>query len=153
MKSLEKQLAEIDALMEKSSAKNPLVSEADVAWHLEHSLLVINQVISSLKHSNAKFYQPTFSIVKWLVIVWGIIPKGKAKAPQAVSPKEGSGKDKIIQELALALENVEDLKSIPGNKYFEHPLFGHINTKLTPRFLAIHTHHHLKIVKAINGRT
>lgn len=149
MKSLENQLAKIEALLEKSSVKNPLVSEANIAWHLEHSLLVINQVIFSLKHSNAKVYQPTFSIVKWLVILLGFIPKGKAKAPQAVSPKEGSDNDKIIQELALAIENVEDLKSIPENKYFEHPFFGHINTKLTPRFLAIHTHHHLKIVEAI----
>jgi len=149
MKSLENQLDEMEILLEKSTSMNSKVSDADVAWHLEHNLLVINQVITNLKHFNVQMFQPTFSIAKWFVILVGIIPKGKVKAPQAVSPKEGSDKDKIIQELALARENVEDLKSIPLNKYFEHPIFGHVNVRLTSRFLAVHTHHHLKIIHQI----
>ncbi len=153
MKSLQKQLHEMDALLDKSERMNPKVSEANIAWHLEHSLLVINQVIASLKHSNAKMYQPTFSLIKWNVILFGFIPKGKAKAPQSVSPKEGSDKCKITQELALAKENIEDLNCISANKYFEHPLFGHLNVRLTTRFLAIHTHHHLKIMQEILRKT
>lgn len=153
MQSLQKQLDEMEALLEKSDRMNPKVSEADIAWHLEHNLLVINQVITGLKHSNVQLYQPTFSIAKWMILLLGILPKGRVKAPQSVSPKEGSDKGKIIQDLALARENIEDLSCFPKNKYFEHPFFGHINVRLTPRFLAIHTHHHLKIMyQILNGK-
>jgi len=41
------------------------------------------------------------------------------------------------------------LKTLPKDRYFEHPFFGKLKLKQTINFLEIHTMHHLDIIEDI----
>jgi hypothetical protein len=149
MKTLNQQIDEMESLLSERETQNLKVSAGSVGWHLEHNLLVINQVIQGIKSSDARLYKSRFSMPKWIVLTFGFIPAGKVKAPKLVTPLEEPSLDRIIEGLAFARENAEDLKHVVRNKYFEHPIFGHVNAQIAGRFLAVHTHHHLKIINEI----
>jgi hypothetical protein len=46
-------------------------------------------------------------------------------------------------------ENLMDWKDLDKNTHFPHPFFGILNKKETANFLALHTKHHLMIIKDI----
>jgi hypothetical protein len=149
MTKLLKQLIEIDLHALNHAQRKSDVSDATVGWHLEHSLIVLHEVIDSLKGSDAQLFKPKFSIGKWFVLISGIIPRGKVKAPQGVTPKHEPTIESLNEKLLLAKLKIQELKEVQPNQYLAHPLFGHLNAKQVKRFLAIHTEHHLKIVRDI----
>lgn len=125
------------------------VSKANVGWHLDHSLKVINSVFGALKSSNPSEYKKEFNALRVLTFAIGYFPRGKAKAPKRVAPPEIILKDDIVSQLDLAIVNLENIDKLDGNQFFTHPLFKQLNKKETVKFLRLHTNHHLKIVKDI----
>ena len=75
-------------------------------------------------------------------------PRGKAKAPEIVKPKENEKAD-FPKLLIQTKEALQKLKQTDPNQYFRHPIFGDLNKKNTFIMLDIHTIHHLAIVKDI----
>ena len=75
-------------------------------------------------------------------------PRGKAKAPDIVKPKqkEKTDYDALFAETKQALAR---LKNVDKNQFFLHHVFGYLNKKNTFIMLDIHTKHHLKIIKDI----
>jgi hypothetical protein len=45
--------------------------------------------------------------------------------------------------------NLMDWEKLDKNAHFQHPFFGILNKKETDNFLALHTKHHLMIIKDI----
>jgi hypothetical protein len=45
--------------------------------------------------------------------------------------------------------NLMDWEKLDKNAHFPHPFFGILNKKETDNFLALHTKHHLMIIKDI----
>jgi len=125
------------------------VSSKNVAWHLDHSLRVINSVCEALKTSNPDSYKPTFSFIKIYIFLSGSIPRGKARAPKSVVSNEEIIKSAIETQLALAKINLQEIKNLPAKSNFQHPYFGKLSLKKSQHFLAIHTNHHLAIVNDI----
>lgn len=125
------------------------VSAKNVAWHLDHSLKVINSVCDALKTSNPKDYKSTFSFIKFYIFLRGSIPRGKATAPKSVVSNDEILKSAIESQLAMAKINLQEIKNLPANSHFQHPYFGKLSLKKSHRFLAIHTNHHLAIVNDI----
>jgi hypothetical protein len=76
------------------------------------------------------------------------MPRGKARAPKSVIPTQ-IDKAELDAALDRASLSVLNLLNQSLKQYFTHPMFGDLNTKLTSRFLWIHTEHHLKIVRDI----
>lgn len=149
MKKLISQLNEIENLKQFSDKSAPEISEASVGWHLEHSLLVISKIIEGLKKSKPENYQPKNNFAKLFVMTTGYIPRKKAKAPKFTIP---SSVDTIqnIENLIINIRGeISKIQNLNANSFVEHPLFGHLNLKQTIKFLCIHTHHHLKIVRDI----
>ncbi|NEW79199.1 MAG: DinB family protein [Gelidibacter sp.] len=126
-----------------------LVSAKNVAWHLDHSLKVINSVCEELKISKPENYKSTFSMLKFYIFFRGRIPRGKAKAPKSVVSNEEILKSSIESQLALAKMNLLEIKNLPPKSNFDHPYFGKLSLKKSQHFLAIHTNHHLTIVNDI----
>ncbi|MHB1148253.1 MAG: DUF1569 domain-containing protein [Lutibacter sp.] len=126
-----------------------LVSEKNVAWHLDHSLKVINSVCEGLKASKPENYKSTFSILKFYIFLRGRIPRGRATAPKSVVSNEEILKSSIESQLALAKTNLQEIKKLPVKSNFDHPYFGKLSLKKSQHFLAIHTNHHLGIVNDI----
>ena len=150
--SLEKINAAISTLeshLENHSISNSKVSKSDIAWHIDHSLKVINSVVISLQKSDSNTFENNFSFLGKAFFALGFFPRGKAKAPKYVKPPEVILKEDLISQLQEAKNHVQTIPALDKNAYFKHPLFGHINKKRVTKFLVLHTTHHLKIMEDI----
>lgn len=125
------------------------VSAKNVAWHLDHSLKVINSICNDLKISKPEDYKSTFSFIKLYIFLRGSIPRGKATAPKSVVSYNEILKSDLELQFAMAKINLQEIKNLPANSHFQHPYFGKLSLKKSQRFLAIHTNHHLAIVNDI----
>lgn len=149
LKKVKHVLNNLESHIENHSAFNPKISNVNIAWHIDHSLKVINNVIITLQKSDPNSYKNNFSLLGKLFFKLGFFPRGKAKAPKYVKPPEVVLKEDLISQMELAKTNIKIITSLDKNAYFKHPLFGNINTKRVYRFLVLHTNHHLKIINDI----
>lgn len=131
------------------SVSNPKISKSNIAWHIDHSLKVVNNVCIALQSSDPKTYINNFSLLGKVFFKLGFFPRGKAKAPKHVRPPEVILKDDLISQIELAKTNVKTIAGLDKNAYFKHPLFGNVNTPRIYRFLLMHTNHHVKIINDI----
>ena len=125
------------------------VSKANIGWHIDHSLKVINSVSEVLKNSDPYQYKKKFNLLRIFIFILGYFPRGKAKSPKKVLPPEIILREDIEKQIAVAVSNLKGIDAIEENQYFKHPVFSQLNKKQTIRFLKLHTNHHLKIVKDI----
>ena len=151
-KKINSLLNNLETHIENHSISNPKISKSDVAWHIDHSLKVINRVCETLQSSDPDTYKNNFSFLGKVFFTLGFFPRGKAKAPKYVIPPETVSKEDLISQIELAKTNVNSIASLDKNAYFKHPLFGNVNTSRIYRFLEIHTNHHLKIIGDIVGK-
>lgn len=148
-KALNDLLSKIELNITFKDTKNDLVSKSDVAWHLDHSLKVINAVVSTMQKTEPSTYKNNFNLLGRILLSLGYFPRGKAKAPKAVQPPNLILKEEIIAQLNEARGYLETINSLDKNAYFKHPMFGNINRPRVIRFLETHTKHHLKIINDI----
>ena len=146
---LDKEFSLIKEYLGNQEKKNLVISKANVGWHLDHSLKVINSVFEALKNSNSEDYKKQFNGLRLFTFTLGFFPRGKAKSPKRVLPPEIILREDIETQLEKAIKNFETMDSIGENQFFTHPLFKQLNKKQTIKFLRLHTNHHLKIVKDI----
>lgn len=149
MKKLENQIQQLTAYLPVFEKCNLEVSAASVGWHIEHSLLVIKQITSTVAQSDPNVYKAKFNFTRFWVYLFNYIPRGKAKAPKVVIPGEGLSLKALEQSIAHTYQALNYLKDCHANQHFMHPFFGVLNQQQTIRFLAIHTKHHLKIIQDI----
>jgi hypothetical protein len=145
---LDKELQEIQRYLPYRDSVNTEVSEASVAWHLDHSLITVNKIYTRLYKSDESKYKNRFNFTRTLVFTLNKIPRGRAESPKVVRPKE-LVLDTIEAHYESALQNIKAFDSLPKKAHFTHPFFGMLNRRQTRKFLKIHTNHHLKIVKDI----
>ena len=141
-------LQQVEAYFSKRSVKNPKISKADVAWHLNHILKTVNKISESLLHSNPENFNPKFNVKRLWVHTTGRLPKG-GQSPRSVNPSGTVLLDSLRIQLALAKKNMERISTLDEDAFFNHPVFDHLDRDQTRRFLAVHTRHHLRIIKAI----
>jgi hypothetical protein len=150
MKNLENILNELEEAIISQEKVNSTVSSSSVGWHIEHSLLVINSVITQMAKSDPSKYRWSFSFWRMLVFMTNKIPRGKAKAPKVVRPAESvPTNERLIAQLQLAKQQADVLETLSPNHYVEHPYFGHLNLQPTRKFLVIHSQHHLDIIRDV----
>jgi D-serine dehydratase len=149
MKNLDTILPELANYIAHHNKSNKAISEVAVGWHLEHSLLVIKQITATVAQSEPKLYKSKFNLSRFVVFLTKIIPRGKAKAPKVVIPNDEITMETLQESLKNTYQAIAYLKDCQENQYFMHPFFGQLNKKQTILFLAIHTQHHLKIVRDI----
>ncbi|MGY0391505.1 DUF1569 domain-containing protein [Bizionia sp. KMM 8389] len=142
-------ITSLASYLENAETSNPQVSDANIAWHIDHSCKVINQVSKALIESEPSLYTNNFSFVGKVFFTLGFFPRGKAKAPKHVLPPDVILKENLISQLEKAQQNVLKITELETNAHFKHPFFGNINKKRIFRFLELHTAHHLKIIKTI----
>ncbi|WP_405562562.1 DUF1569 domain-containing protein [Polaribacter sp. Asnod6-C07] len=146
---MHKELKLIEDYLIHFDKENSKISKANVGWHLDHSLKVVNSVSEFLINSDPKAYKKTFSFSRVITFALGIFPRGKVQAPKRVLPPESILKKDLVDQIELVKINLKLLENIENNKYFVHPIFKQLNKKQALQFLKIHTNHHLKIVKDI----
>jgi D-serine dehydratase len=149
MKNLDANLPELANYIALHNKSNKAISEVAVGWHLEHSLLVIKQITATVAQSEPKLYKSKFNLSRFIVFLTKTIPRGKAKAPKVVIPVDEITIETLQESLKNTYQAIAYLKDCQEKQYFMHPFFGQLNKKQTIQFLAIHTQHHLKIIRDI----
>ena len=125
------------------------ISKVDVAWHLDHSLKVINQIAKTLQNSIPEEYKKDFNMSRKVVFEAGRFSRGRGRAPKSVLPPEIIRTEDILQQLDEAISNLKSLDSLDKHSNFYHSIFGMLDLKNSIRFLEIHTNHHLAIIEDI----
>lgn len=149
LQRLSAQLDEMEQKIPFSGSIAPAVSKVPVSWHLAHNLKVINSILKGLEISEPASFRRSFSWKKELVYLFGKMPRGKARAPKRVLPEANVSAEELQKEIREIRRRLTLIKDLPKNAFFEHPYFGHISRDETPKFLVIHTEHHLKIMRDI----
>lgn len=149
MKQLEEAVSLLTSFIPRYEISNTRVSQASAGWHIAHSLLVINSIVSALQKSDPADFKRSFSLPRLYVWFRGDIPRGRGKAPERVKPV-GDITPEFLQELATKTRlALGELPKVQKNAHFKHPYFGMLNKKSTTWFLKIHTAHHNKIIQDI----
>jgi len=139
----------LESHIENREVSNPKISKANVAWHIDHSLKVINNVIIALQNSDPKTYKNNLSFLGRIILLIGSFPRGRAKAPKTVIPPKVILEEDIITQFKAVKKNIKLIDTLDKNAYFKHPIFGNINKAKIYRFIELHTKHHLKIIDDI----
>jgi hypothetical protein len=147
MEKIVKQLAELSTYIPQSDRQNVSVSNANIGWQIDHSLRVMNLVITALLSSNPAEYKPKFNWRKSFIFFTKKIPRGKVRAPKGILPTEEITESSLISSVELAHKNIGLLENCAPNHFFVHPFFGQVNVRETFVFIEVHTEHHLKIIR------
>jgi DinB family protein len=143
----------------------PEVSRWSVAEHLAHMMLVDGAVLERLdraltappagkagaapRRSGLRSLTPS----GWFVLGLGYIPRGMGRAPDPFLPEVAS-LAALRRDLAELRDRIAGYESRLGElgasrARYRHFLFGELTAAQWLRFLGIHHHHHLKIVRDI----
>ncbi|GAA0872177.1 hypothetical protein GCM10009117_13240 [Gangjinia marincola] len=146
---LELKLNEAASYIALRDTINLEVSEAPVAWHMDHIYLMVNQLHKALQYSDESNYQGDSNTTRDYVFTSYTLPRGKVTAPESVSPKGTITINTLQTHFDEAIATVEKLPTLAEKKHFNHPILGTMNRDETIKFLTIHTEHHLKIIRDI----
>lgn len=149
MIALKNLVQQLEAQIPNAAATNTSVTTSTVGWQIEHALLTINQIIKTVAASNPSDYKWSFNLMRTVIFFRQRIPRGQAKAPKVVQPKDNVTEATIKAVLATTYQLLEVLPILETNNFFPHPYFGKLNKQQTIKFLIIHTQHHLKIINEI----
>lgn len=152
MKSLEQQLTELKTYIEEGDQLANSVSSKGTYWHIDHSLNVISKVIQVLKESNPDDFDPHSSFLKSVIMFTGYMPRGKGRAPKQTVNQNEINRTELKKTFKQVQSASKSVASLSNDKTFDHPLFGWLTKKETIRFIGIHTHHHLKIIRDIRKK-
>lgn len=156
---IQKVLAHIDRFNELGTNVNLLarqVSHWSVGDHFEHVLMVNNLIADKLLGRDTTGQtREGINLIGRIVLLTGFIPRGRAQAPQNLTP---NGKVSLPDLIASHRERLEQIdKSIDSMRQdsvrFKHPVFGGLDKMQWLRFMEVHTRHHMKIVDDILRHT
>lgn len=140
----------IERYLKQRDVRNTEVSQADVAWHLDHVLKVLHRLYGGVEESNAEdFPGSRFSVQKEIVFLLGDFPRGVAQAPESVRPPDKILTEDIIKQLLEAKIMMSKAHQLDPDQFVNHPVFGPMGRNEAMRFIEIHTGHHFKIIEDI----
>lgn len=149
MQKLVQYINELKTYLPSANVLNEKVSSSNVGWHIDHSLLVISQIISAMEVSDPNNYRFQFNLKRFLAFSMNRFPRGIAKAPKQVKPTEAFNEANTITSFENIKHRLLVLENLAPNQFFTHPFFGKLNKKATIKMLTIHTAHHILIIKDI----
>jgi len=148
-------LSELLGLMESGkdlSASALTVSAWTPGKHIEHAMLAgesVYRVAQLLSTGDGE--KPKLRLIGRVSIAFNWIPRGKGKAPDVTQPG-----DLTIEELRSRLEILrKSFASLDAEKLASckvgraHPVFGVLGPRDWLRFMPVHNHHHVKIVRDV----
>ncbi len=143
------QLKEIESLVQFRDQKDSNISEADVEWHLDHMLKVINRIYDSLEKSDPEEFSWSPNPLKALVFFTGTMKRGVGKSPDSVRPPANISTTDIEDQIEEAKSKLMQFDDLHEKSHFYHYAFGTLDLQDAKRFVEIHTDHHLKIIRDI----
>lgn len=139
-------LYKLESNIDNFEIENTSVSKSTIGWQIDHTLRVVNGVITQVKISNPDEYKSSFNFKRFVVFSINKIPRGKARAPKSVQATGIINKSELISQIEIAKKLVSEVYNFNEKSNFKHHYFGVLNLKQCIKFLEIHTNHHLKII-------
>lgn len=149
MNQLTELINDLESKIPQFEQTNTAVSAVSVGWHIVHSLMAINKMSDSLRHSDPNEYQWKFNLTRILVQTMGKIPRGKGKAPESVLPAENFNIQAMKDLAEKSREKIMGLENLNSRNYLDHPVFGKLKLKHAIKAIYIHTKHHIGIINDI----
>lgn len=147
--SLTKLLGILNTRLQVYALITPGVSEKNIGWHIQHSLIVINEYIDSLNQSDPEGYKWKFNFLRMIVIATKLVPRYFGNAPESLLPVNSMEKERLSQYISETKDNILQIKELPKNAYVDHPVFYKLNFIEAIDYLETHTKHHIKIIDDI----
>jgi len=158
---IEQQWGLVSALLgtpELYGERDPAVSGWSCGEHAGHiamvSLWIATEIGANLtqpdRDADGAWADPTAGILEA-----GVFPRGVAQAPERVDTK-GRPRDEFLPVLPLAIEAWASLRGKAAEltaceARFPHFILGYLTSAEWVRFCAIHTAHHMRVVRDIRG--
>lgn len=142
-------LNELEAKIPFAETLNKNISEANVAWHIEHSLLVLDSATKFITESKPEDYKRSFNFTRIIIFTMKSFPRGKARAPKSVRPEAQISPSSLVSHISETRTKIKVLETLSPDQFTAHPYFGHLKLKQAIKFLGIHTNHHVKIIDDI----
>jgi len=126
---LDVELQRIEQHIAKHAIINNEVSKASVGWHLDHMLLVINNIYSDMTTNAVEDYEKGYNFTRNIMFVFKTIPRGKAKSPKRAVPEPSIIPNDIYEHLEEAKKASALINDLLENANFDHPIIGNLNRK------------------------
>lgn len=110
--------------MPQANKLNEKVSASSIGWHIDHSLLVLSQIINAMESSDPLNYQYQFNWKRFLAFSLNRFSRGVAKAPKQVRPIETFNEANTIKAFENIMHRLTVLESLAPNQFFIHPSLG-----------------------------
>lgn len=149
MNKLASLIESLKTFVPNAALVNEKISASSIGWHIDHSLLVVSQIIKAMEASDSAQYEFQFNLKRILAFTFNRFPRGAAKAPKAVRPEETFDTNKTMLAFEALDNQLKVLAQLQSNQFFVHPFFGKLNKKAAERMMTIHTNHHILIIKDI----
>lgn len=147
---LEQHLQELQQNIKYIDIVHNKVSQVSVGWHIDHSLIVIRDIMKQVIESNPDNYRWKFNLWRMVVLWLGFIPRWRAKAPDFTIPRNTITAVDILHHLHEIKELMPAFEALQDNhKFLDHPFFGKLTLSQSKKNLVVHTNHHLKIIRDI----
>jgi len=147
---LQKEFDQLESYFNKGNIVETSVSQKGIYWHVDHCLRILEGIPEVMHSSEKQDYNPKSSLMKFVIMSFGWMPRGKGKSPKHVLPDENNlNKESIQKRFDRAFLQVIDAANLPEWQFFRHPLFGSLKRDEAIKFMGIHTRHHLKILREI----
>jgi catechol 2,3-dioxygenase len=140
--------------------RNPSVSGWTLGEHAGHSVLVAHSMARAVENNLAhpdRHVDRGWTEHTAAVLEAGRFPRGRAKTPEAFDPR-GRSRDDFVHALAMASAawarlrgRSDEVAACPARA--RHVVFGYLTSAEWVRMCAIHTAHHLAIVRDIRGES
>ncbi len=152
IRRIEQQFDELLAAAARPDVRIERVSAWSVGQHLDH-MLKVDRSVARCFETPETGPCPPLSRIGWLILTTGWIPRGRGRAPTTVAPEPAPPAELTVQVRSVSDLVAETLTSeerlADPRPIARHPLFGGLSAARWVRFLAVHHHHHLKIVRDI----
>ncbi|MFN8390736.1 MAG: DinB family protein [Bdellovibrionota bacterium] len=155
-RGIEKQLALFEELLAEGGnnldVRVPSVSGWTPAEHLDHLLKVCSTTFQ-LVDRNEEVEGKGVSTVGRVVLLLGLIPRGRARSPSAVAGQKAEREELArrlsdLHTLAAKMFLNESALSSP-KRVFVHPIFRSLTAAQALRFCEVHNSHHLRIIRDV----
>lgn len=147
-----RQFDELHALSDAAPRRVVRISNWSVGQHLHHLMKSDRSIFGFFPAPDDGPLRPVTSIGR--IVLWsGWIPRGKGRAPAATQP-DSPETDALIAEVetvqSLFSHSIEPPEALlEPQAIAKHPVFGGLNRAQWLRFVAVHHHHHAKIIRDV----
>ena len=142
-------LEDLRSSVASAALRAPAVSEWSIGMHVHHCCLTMIAICQSLIASTPPPPRSRFSLVTALVFSSGRFPRGRARAPDGVLPRQDVSPTELSTLLDQSQRILTEVPDLDPKTWFRHFVFGVLDRDKTMRLILIHNRHHLRIISDI----